>query len=312
VTNFYLAAASILFGWIIYTWFINTERQSLNSDTRSMLGGCYVATQKGMVHYEMGGNPDLPLVILVHGFSTPAYIWDPTFEALAKADFRVLRYDLFGRGYSDRLKAANDLELFVHQLEVLLPALEIHAPFHLVGLSMGGLIAAEFAVRHPDRIQSLTLIDPVVSNIFRKNAFWLNLPLLGELIMALVLAPARLPKSQSADFAHPLDFPDWQQRFRQQMRFKGFRRSILSTIRSFSRLDTLGIYRKLGKLNIAPLILRGEKDQTISAQDIAILRGVLPMHTFHAIQDAGHIPHFERPAVVNPILMNFFRKNSGR
>jgi len=311
VIFFYLAAALILLGWIIYVLFINAERQTLNSNTRSILGGCYTAIQNGMVHYEMEGQADRPQVILVHGFSTPAYIWDPTFQALVKAGFHVLRYDLFGRGYSDRPKAANDLELFVHQLEALLPALDIHPPFHLVGLSMGGLIAAEFAARHPDRIQSLTLIDPVVSNIFKKNAFWLNLPVFSELIMALVLAPSRLPKSQSDDFAHPLDFPDWQQRFRQQMRFKGFRRSILSTIRSFSRLDTLDIYRAVGKKDIAALILRGEKDQTISAEDIAILRGLLPMHEFHAIQDAGHIPHFERPALVNPILIEFLQRHAG-
>jgi len=43
-----------------------------------------------------------PAVALVHGFSVPYYVWDPTAPELARAGFRVLRYDLYGRGYSDR------------------------------------------------------------------------------------------------------------------------------------------------------------------------------------------------------------------
>jgi pimeloyl-ACP methyl ester carboxylesterase len=48
----------------------------------------------GVVHYELTGSEDAPVVVLVHGFSVPCYVWDPTFEALTEAGFRVLRYDL--------------------------------------------------------------------------------------------------------------------------------------------------------------------------------------------------------------------------
>jgi pimeloyl-ACP methyl ester carboxylesterase len=54
--------------------------------------------------------------VLIPGFSVPYVIWDPTFEDLVEKGFRVLRYDLFGRGYSDRPDAIYDLELFDRQL----------------------------------------------------------------------------------------------------------------------------------------------------------------------------------------------------
>ena len=81
-----------------------------------------------MVHYELEGPADGQPVVLVHGFSVPYYIWDPTFPALAAAGLRVLRYDLFGRGYSDRPDLPYTMELFVRQLKDLLEALQVNKP----------------------------------------------------------------------------------------------------------------------------------------------------------------------------------------
>src|SRR5919109_740116 len=69
---------------------------------------------------EAAGEDGLSDVVLVHGFSVPFFIYDPTFEFLTRAGFRVLRYDLFGRGFSDRPKARYNIDLFVRQLGELL------------------------------------------------------------------------------------------------------------------------------------------------------------------------------------------------
>ena len=71
---------------------------------------------QGYVHYELGGPVGGEKVVLVHGLSVPYYIWDPTFDALTEAGFRVLRYDLYGRGFSDRPKLRYDADLFDEQL----------------------------------------------------------------------------------------------------------------------------------------------------------------------------------------------------
>lgn len=69
-------------------------------------GGSYVRLGSGVTHYELAGAKDARTVVLVHGFSVPYYIWDPTFDALTAAGFRVLRYDLTGEvGRTGRTRA---------------------------------------------------------------------------------------------------------------------------------------------------------------------------------------------------------------
>ena len=77
------------------------EELTLNEQTRLSLPGQFIQLPNGITHFEIQGSLCAPVIVLVHGFSTPYYIWDPTFEALIAAGFRVLRFDLFGRGFSD-------------------------------------------------------------------------------------------------------------------------------------------------------------------------------------------------------------------
>ena len=99
------------------------ETKELNEATRANVPGSFVQLSDGYTHYELGGPENGQPVVLVHGFSVPYFIWDPTFAFLAKSGFRVLRYDLFGRGYSDRPKLRYDIDLFCKQLRELLDTL---------------------------------------------------------------------------------------------------------------------------------------------------------------------------------------------
>ena len=289
---------------------LRTEHKTLDDEARASAPGQFIRLNNGMVHYQLGGNSAAPLVLLVHGFSTPSYIWDPTYQALIDAGFRVLRFDLYGRGYSDRPNLDYNLDLFVNQVDELLKNLEISQPVHLVGLSMGGPIAAEFANRHPDSIRSLTLIDPLVTNMFATDTFPLTLPGIGEYLMAVVMEPFYLPHAQSGDMVHPENFPGWESLYKIQTQYKGFGKAILSTMRCFGKEDTLAIYQRLSEKNLPVLIFHGKEDQTISNAEIDLLLEMVPKHQFHEIANAGHIPHYEQPEVVNPLLVEFFNENA--
>ena len=111
----------------------------------------------GKTHYEMGG--DGPLIVLVHGVSTPSMAYDNLQPLLWEAGFSTLRYDLFGRGGSDAKNSfAYDAALYSQQLIELLDHLGIEGPQHLMGYSMGGGVIACFADSHPERVKSLTFI----------------------------------------------------------------------------------------------------------------------------------------------------------
>ncbi|MEP7137424.1 MAG: alpha/beta hydrolase, partial [Chloroflexota bacterium] len=127
------------------------ETKELNDEARKSAGGAFIQLSNGVTHYELGGNESGEVVVLVHGFSVPYFIYDPTFEFLTRSGFRVLRYDLFGRGFSDRPHMDYNLDLFIEQLSDLLDTLRFTPPVNLIGLSMGGLIASAFTVRHPER-----------------------------------------------------------------------------------------------------------------------------------------------------------------
>ena len=79
----------------------------------------------GYTHYELGGPADGRVVVLAAGATVPYYIWDPTFKALVDAGFRVLRYDYYGRGFSDRPDIPFTQDLYVRQLRELLDAVHI-------------------------------------------------------------------------------------------------------------------------------------------------------------------------------------------
>lgn len=285
------------------------EIKELNNEARQSAGGSFVQLPDGITHYELGGNKSGDIVVLVHGFSVPYFIYDPTFNFLTQSGFRVLRYDLFGRGFSDRPHARNNLDFFVRQLADLLDALRFTQRVNLVGLSMGGPIASAFTVRYPERVNQLVLIDPCgAKSIDSALAVrFARIPILAEIAYGQVGA-SNFINGVAKDFFNPALVEHFQQRYKVQMQYKGFMRSILSTIRNDMLSSNIAIYRSLGKLGIPILLLWGRNDRTVPFEQSNLLRDVMPDAEFHVIENCGHIPHYERPAEVNPIILNFLRQ----
>jgi len=289
--------------------FLNIEKLDLTNTERDKAAGDFVELSAGMVHYQLEGPADSPLVVLVHGFSVPAYIWDPTFLALRETGHQVLSFDLYGRGYSDRPDVEYDINLFSTQLEELISILGVDEPVHLIGLSMGGPVVARYANRHPDLVRSITLIAPEVVHISWKDIFPLNLPGVGEYLMAVYMEPIYLPKWQGSDFSQPERFPDWEERYRVQLQYRGTGRALLSTIRNLADLESELEYKKLNETELPVLLIWGREDQTISWENMQVLQGLLPDMQVQIIEKAGHISHYEFPEIVNPILLEYLNSN---
>src|SRR3990172_284991 len=162
------------------------EHLILDARVRESLPGRTAWLSDGVTYYETAGSESAQPVIFIHGFSVPNFIWDRNFTALAESGFRTVRYDLFGRGYSDRPRISFDKSLFVRQFIDLLDALKIERA-DLISLSMGGPIAAEFAYRFPKRVRKLVFLDPAGFDLELPLAVkLLNIPLLGEVILGLL------------------------------------------------------------------------------------------------------------------------------
>ena len=285
------------------------ETEELNESSRASAPGEFVQLNDGYTHYQMAGPQDGDPVVLIHGFSVPYFIWDPTFDYLSNKGFRVLRFDLFGRGFSDRPKCRYDINLFFRQLSELLETLQIRIPISLMGLSMGGPIAASFASRQPGDIAKLVLIDPAGAlPITLSPALRIaTLPGVGELGFGL-FGSDTLVNGIASDFFGSTLVDHFQNKYRVQMKYKGFKRAILSTMRNGLLGDFSETYRIVGTYAIPVLLLWGEQDQTVPFAHNELIRALMPDIEFHSIQECGHIPHYEKSELINPILQNFLTR----
>jgi pimeloyl-ACP methyl ester carboxylesterase len=145
--------------------------------------------------------------------------------------------------------------------------------------------------------------------LFRSSALagLVQAPLLGEWFMSL-FGDKLLVDSLRGDFRHQEKFPEYQARYRVQMQYVGFKRAILSTIRSGFLDDITETYRRVGQQKRPVLLIWGREDQTVPFSTSEKAREAIPQVEFHAVDDAGHVSHYERPEIVNRILLEFLRK----
>jgi len=285
--------------------FNGVENRDLDQNAMNEAGGIFVQLDQGMVHYYLEGPADAPMVILIHGFSVPSYVWEPTAAFLNKNGYRTLRYDLYGRGYSDRPDLAYDISLFNEQLTGLIDSLQLTEPVTVVGLSMGGPVAARYAHQHLEKVNGLILISPEVTQTTNGDIFPMNVPGIGEYLMSAVMEPFILPNLQANDFMYPENFPEWESKYRVQMQFKGTGRALLSTIRELVKMNPEMEYQSLQGTKLPVLLIWGQADQTIGHDQIEILQQILPEMDIRIVEDAGHLVHYERSEKVNPELIDF-------
>jgi pimeloyl-ACP methyl ester carboxylesterase len=287
----------------------NQEHLAITDQVRHSASGSFVKLSDGFTHYELAGPAEAArTVVFVHGFSVPYYLWDGIYQATAERGYRVLRYDLFGRGLSDRPNRENNSAFFDRQLVELLQALNLSSEsVDMVGSSLGGPIVAQYACRHPDSVRTATFFGPGYSH-GQPMPDKLKYPIWGEYTMAVQIAP-HLPEAQRNDFLHPEKFPDWPNRYRRQMQYFGFRASLLSTLRNYLAEDWSKYYDCLGRQNVAVFLVWGKADRDMPFEVSKDVLKALPRAEFFAESNAAHVPFLETPEVVQPRFFDFLAKH---
>ena len=269
--------------------------------------GAFAELPAGTCYYELGGPPtadtDEPLLVLVHGFSVPSFIWDPTFAAAVAGQRPVLRLDLFGRGHSSNPDVVYDVDLFADQVIDLLDHLRVHQPVDLVGLSMGGAVATRAASKRPDRVRKLVLVDssgfsPDYGDNYDPS------PVTARQVAAFQReVMTGWAAGQRADFYQPERFPQWTDRCRPLLRHKGFSRALLSTLRSLRSLE-----KDHAALQAAafPVHLVWGRQDLACPFEVAepLIHARLPRATTHLIDACGHLPQMEQPEIFEALLFD--------
>jgi pimeloyl-ACP methyl ester carboxylesterase len=283
-------------------WLRSEEGRDLDDTARAAAPGRFITLRQGQVHYRIEGPANGEPVVLVHGFSVPSYVYDGTREALAAAGFRVLSFDLYGRGFSDRPDVVYDRDLFADQLDELMTRLAMPRA-NIVGLSMGGAVVGRFTARHPERVQRLVLMAPLTQ---AQDISVLATPGLGDWVFGAYWLP-HLRDSQLEGFKHPEQFPTWEARFAEQMQYRGFGRALLSTGRNLTTQPSLPDFEIVGRRHLPVLLVWGRDDQTLPFTDSAAVMKAIPEARLLAVDGVGHLPNLEAPQVVNPAIVAFLR-----
>lgn len=267
----------------------------------------YVELSRGKTCFEKVGDISRPVVVLVHGLSSPMCIWDKNICELANYCY-VIRYDLYGRGNSARPMVCYDSDLFITQLYELIQKLSLSLPVSLVGLSMGGAIVSDFTVRYPEIVDKVVLIAP--AGLLRRT--WgmrlMGIPVFGKILYE-VFGKKALIKGVLETIGDSMEDKIYMQKvYEEQMQIPGYREAILSTLRYGPICDMERVYIQLGTQKREGCLIWGEKDNVVPFYLSKQIMEWVPWLDLHAIKDGTHAVNYQKADIVNSILCSFFNR----
>ena len=240
-----------------------------------------------------------PLVLFLHGIGGNRSNWRDQLPAFAERYFAVA-WDARGYGLSGGYDGALDFADFSVDLERLLDQLKVEKA-HLVGLSMGGRIAADFYFRSPNRVASLTLVDThsgfaALSPAQRKEYVNSRLAPLkaGKTVadIAPVVADKLLGPNASADMRARLEASI------SSLRQDCYMKSVAATVEQ----DSVGDYREI---RVPTHVMVGEHDSLTTPAMCRQLADQIKGAAYSIISSAGHLSNIENPTAFNASALGF-------
>lgn len=260
-----------------------------------------IPTAFGDTFVRISGPPAAPWLFLLHGAAATSLMWAPSIEVLSR-HHRTVAVDQigeFGRSVCTRpIQTLDDLMAWLHSL---IGALAPAVPVSLAGMSYGGALAAQFALRFPERLRKVVLLAPGATVLRPPIAFWLRL---------MVLA-VRRQKGLPAFFRWV--FPEMA---RKDPQWIASTVELLSMNMQHVRRHKLPIPPVMtdaqwSRLLTPTLFLCGESEVIYSAaRAVRRLRRVAPSVTSGIIPGAGHDLVFSQAACVNDRILQFLNSGS--
>jgi len=248
-------------------------------------------------------------VVFIHGFGASMYGWRYQLPVIVAAGYRVVVIDNRGFGFSDKPAHGYSNAAYAHLVVSLLDSLGI-ASAVLVGHSMGGAIAAEVALAHPDRVRGMVLIDaagygvrwpgvlkvahwPFVGAIatsFRSR--WVT----GRILRSTFADPSKVTEADVDQYYAPVPDP-------------AYGRALRGVLREF-RFDSLG--GRLDRVQAPTLILWGDMDRWIPLRDGSRFARELQRSELALLSHSGHDAPEESPDQVNRYLLAYLKEGLSR
>ena len=298
--------------WLPY--FIKTNSLKIISETDLPEVGGWAPLAHGNLYYRWY-EPEIlnnEIVVLVHGFSTPHFVWDGMKEFLVDAGYKVLVYDHFGRGFSERPSVAYDQDLYVESLRGLLDYQNISQSVHLVGYSMGGPVVGYFTQQYPDSVKSISFIAPAGFMQEDSVSRIAVMPIVGDWFWQvfgkwLYFREVR-KEATSADDSVGLPESEFVKKYSVQMEYKGLINALLSTVRNFDFFNAKRMFGKVGELKIPTITIWGTDDGVVPFVGSAELMQSIPHSELKIINQGKHDIAYANSSDVGNTIVEFLDK----
>ena len=254
----------ILLGLIAVPLTVEAMRTPMNDARQDAGPGHNVLLSQGRTHYEWLGPERGPVAVCIHGLTTPSFVWRGMAKGLALMGFRVLVYDLYGRGHSETVVGRQDAQFFLTQFDDLMAHETINEPITLLGYSMGGTIAAHVAAAQPSRIKQLVLLAPAGMDLPIPGAVkWArDIPVLGDWLF-LAVYPFILRRGIAAEAGVPGSVENITALQQAETDRRGYFPSVLSSLRGVLRHPAKDAHRAIASAGVPTLAVWGETDDVI-------------------------------------------------
>lgn len=231
-----------------------------------------------------------PVIVLIHPLGLDRRVWREVVPYLTK-DFRVISYDLRGHGHAAANPNITNLSVFSKDLITLLDSLELNK-VHLVGLSLGGSIGQYVALKHPERLNSLTII---ASTAWQNEAFEQRARSAEVEGMPAQIIPTLTRWFSSAALAEN----KWAVRYAREQIKRAFVSDWAASWRTLASIETA---KDLKNIHIPTHIIAGENDCSTPP---SLMEGfnIIANSTFDIISGAPHMLSLEKPTELGNLLL---------
>jgi 3-oxoadipate enol-lactonase len=241
-----------------------------------------------------------PWVTLSHGLATDMSMWDELADAL-RSRFRVLRYDARGHGKSQSTPGDYTLSLLVSDIAGILDALKIENT-HVVGLSMGGMVAQGLMLDHADRVRSAVIADSRHTTTAEFTKAWhaRAAAVRKDGIESVVQPTVARWSSSGLSERNPAAIRRMEKMIRAT--------SVNGYCGCAAALAQLDYGSRLGEIGCPVLVMCGTEDHGAPPENTRQMHKMIPNSEFLEIPQAGHIANIEQPAIFNRAVLAFLEK----
>ena len=257
--------------------------------------------------YQETGAPDAPPLVLIMGWGGDHTAWALQAPAFA-AEHRVIALDNRGAGQSDVPEAPYTIPGMAVDVVGLMDALEIRRA-HICGASMGGMIAQELALRHPDRVRTLGLHCTTAG----VDAYG------GFLIDTLLAVKARGDHEENVRAAMPwilcrktmVERPEFIRFWIERALAYPYPIGLEGLSRQADAIRGHDTAARLGEIRVPTLITTGTEDILVPPVSSRDLHARIPGSELATIEDAGHLHFIEQASLFNGTCLEFLQKHRG-